>query len=182
MNAIPLTPVQSSQIAAIGHDAAASRLAIRFAGKGAAPGPLYHYDGVSADDFAALAAAPSIGSHFYRHIKPFTERYPYTKVDESAAAPAVLRKLIRVDGTQQDLVGPHAIDDVRKLIGADTLDTVRLKDRTTVMLIDDEGHDKDLPVNVEATRLYHEVCVPGTTHEIRGDVVIVPDADYARGA
>lgn len=34
------------------------------------------------------------------------------------------------------------------------------------------------PVNVEATKLYHAVCVPGTTHQIVGDVAIVNDSDF----
>jgi hypothetical protein len=92
------------------------------------------------------------------------------------------RKLIRADGTEIELHGPHALADVRQMIGADTLDTVRLADRCHVMLLDDEGHAKGLPVNETATRRYQDVCIPGTTWQIRGDVVIVPDSDYARGA
>lgn len=93
-----------------------------------------------------------------------------------------IRKLIRADGTETDLHGPHAIADVEQMIGAEALDIVRLADRVHVMLLDDLGQPKGLPINAEATRLYHEVCRPGTTHQIRGDVVIVPDSDYAREA
>lgn len=92
------------------------------------------------------------------------------------------RKLIRADGTEIALHGPHALADVRQMIGADTLDTVRLADRCHVMLLDVEGLSKGLPVNETATRRYQDVCIPGTTWQIRGDVVIVPDSDYARGA
>ncbi|MCP2517434.1 hypothetical protein M5J07_21020 [Achromobacter mucicolens] len=92
------------------------------------------------------------------------------------------RKLIRADGTETVLHGPHAMQDVCQMIGADALDTVSLADGVHVMLVDDEGHRKGLAINAKATRLYHEVCIRGTTHEIRGDVVIVPDFDYARGA
>jgi hypothetical protein len=66
--------------------------------------------------------------------------------------------------------------------GRDTIDTVTLRHMGSpmhVMLVDDIGAAKKLPVNVEATRLYHLNCRPGTTHEIRGDVVIVPDEDFA---
>ena len=35
------------------------------------------------------------------------------------------------------------------------------------------------PINEKATALYHANCRPGTTHQIVGDVVIVPDEDYA---
>lgn len=43
---IELTPVESSQIAAIGHNPATNTLAIQFKGKGDKPGSIYHYDGV----------------------------------------------------------------------------------------------------------------------------------------
>lgn len=61
----------------------------------------------------------------------------------------------------------------RTLIGADCLDSVNLRDGRT-MLVDDNGHARGLPINAKATKLYHGVCRPGTTHVIRGDVVIVP--------
>jgi hypothetical protein len=48
------------------------------------------------------------------------------------------------------------------------------------MLVDDLGHQKMLPPNVTATKLYLERCKPGTTHIIRGDVIIVPDSDFSR--
>ncbi|MGO4402248.1 hypothetical protein [Achromobacter sp. PAB15] len=91
-----------------------------------------------------------------------------------------IRKLIRVDGTETELIGPHALCDVAQMIGASYVGAIRLADRVHVMLVDDEGHFKHLPVNDVATRLYHAVCVPGTTRPIVGDVVVVPDADYAR--
>lgn len=90
------------------------------------------------------------------------------------------RKLIRADGAETQLHGPHAIQDVCQMIGADALDTVSLADRVHVMLVDDDGIQKGLPVNPAATRLYQESRdIP---HQIRGDVVIVPDSDYAREA
>lgn len=97
------------------------------------------------------------------------------------STPAI-RKLIRADGTETELHGPHAIQDVAQMIGATTVGAIRLRDRVHVMLVDDDGQAKELPVNAEATRLYHEVCVPGTTWQIVGDVVVVPDPDYARAA
>lgn len=91
-----------------------------------------------------------------------------------------IRKLIRADGAETQLHGPHAIQDVCQMIGADALDTVSLADRVHVMLIDDDGIQKGLPVNPAATRLYQESR--GIPYQIRGDVVIVPDSDYAREA
>jgi hypothetical protein len=97
-------------------------------------------------------------------------------------AMTITRKLIRADGTEAELIGPHALDDVRQMIGADTLDTVALRhlgQPLHVMLLDDLGYAKQLPVNDKATELYLENCHPHVTHQIRGDVVVVPDGDYA---
>jgi hypothetical protein len=89
------------------------------------------------------------------------------------------RKLIRHDGTEID-TGRLTIGDVEKLIGAELLDTVNLRDaHGHVMLVDDLGHRKGLPINMKATALYLTVCRPETKHQIRGDVVIVPDGDFA---
>lgn len=60
--AIPLTPVESSQIAAVGH--AGDVLAVRFKG-----GQLYHYTGVSAEQHQALVGAESIGKHFNANFR-----------------------------------------------------------------------------------------------------------------
>lgn len=84
--AIQMDAVDSSQIHSIGHDAASSTLAIRFKDKDGAPTSLYHYRNVTADDFAAFRGAESIGSHFYKHIKPFADKYPYVKVESAPAA------------------------------------------------------------------------------------------------
>lgn len=91
-----------------------------------------------------------------------------------------MRMLIETDGTQTDLDGPLSFAEVYKLIGCDTLDTVLLADRIHVMLVDDIGLIKGLPINHKATELYkmkfspraHASCL------IVGNVVIVPDADY----
>lgn len=76
-------------------------------------------------------------------------------------------------------VGRHILLDwCRRMIGADIIDTVNLRDGR-VMLVDDDGHQKFLPVNERATELYHSVCKPGTTHKIVGDVAICLDEDFA---
>lgn len=50
----------------------------------------------------------------------------------------------------------------------------------SVMLVDDQSHSKPLPVNQIATAAYRAKCYPNQpTHMIRGDVVIVPDEDFA---
>lgn len=84
---IALTPVQSSQLESIGHDPETNTLAIRFHGKGR-PGSLYHYQNVTADDYSALLAAESKGSHFIRNIKPHVDKFPFTRINESKDAAA----------------------------------------------------------------------------------------------
>jgi hypothetical protein len=64
------------------------------------------------------------------------------------------RKLIRHDGTEIDC-GKLTIGEVEKLIGADYLDTVNLRGKHgSVMLLDNLGHDKALPVNQTYTHQY----------------------------
>lgn len=92
------------------------------------------------------------------------------------------RKLIRVDGTEQDLGGPVTIRQALQIISASTLDTVQLRHLGRplhVMLVDDTGMVDGRAVNDKATKLYWANCRPGTTHPICGDVVIVPDEDFA---
>lgn len=80
MRDITLIPVDSSQIAAIGHDAETQTLAIQFKNwKGEATG-VYRYSNFTAEDFAAFQAAESKGKHFGAHIKPFVDKFPYQKV------------------------------------------------------------------------------------------------------
>jgi hypothetical protein len=79
---IPLTPVASSQIHSIGHDPATNTLAIRFADKSGDPAALYHYSNFPAEEFEKLSSAESIGSHFYKQIKPHADDFPYTRINE----------------------------------------------------------------------------------------------------
>lgn len=78
---IAMDSVDSSQIHSIGHHAETQTLAIRFKAKDGAPAALYHYRNFTTDDFAQFKGAESIGSHFYRNIKPFPEKYPYVRVE-----------------------------------------------------------------------------------------------------
>lgn len=64
-------PVQSSQMEAIGHSG--RTLAICFKGNN-----VYHYPGVTAEEFEAFKTAESLGSHFSKQIKP---RPLYFKVE-----------------------------------------------------------------------------------------------------
>ena len=107
-------------------------------------------------------------------------------------------EILRTNGTRElHEVGKHILMDwIHRMIGADTTDSFRLKDGTDrVCILDDHGYDTEQiesngviylkptnalkPVNEEATRLYHRICVPGTTHQIVGDVAIAHDGDFA---
>lgn len=117
-------------------------------------------------------------------------------------------EVIRTDGTRAEYTfkGPlHSFKDLYSLVNCDTFCTVNLRDGR-VMLADDNGYEigpvidhgmvegpmgptryiehkpgpARKPVNVEATKLYHAVCRPGTTHQIVGDVIIIRDEDLAR--
>lgn len=93
-----------------------------------------------------------------------------------------MRCLIKTDGSTVPIESKTTMAECHMLIGANTLDTVTMRHMGNprhVMLVDDLGHSKRLPVNAEATRLYHLNCRPGTTHTIRGDVVVVPDDDFS---
>jgi hypothetical protein len=81
---ITLKPVTSSQIAAIGHDAATNTLAVQFLPRSdEREGSVYHYADVDAAIYKDFSEAPSLGSYFYRHIKPDAARFPYLKVREA---------------------------------------------------------------------------------------------------
>lgn len=93
-----------------------------------------------------------------------------------------MRKLIRVDGTEQELPARQTLQQIYGLIGCRTIDTVLLRHMGQplhVMCVDDTGMIDGRPANPRATELYHKNCRPGTTHPICGDVVIVPDHDFA---
>jgi len=77
---IAMDAVESSQIAAVGHDATTNTLAIQFPGKGERLGSVYHYANFTTDQFAEFKAAESKGSHFIKQIKPLTEKHPYTRI------------------------------------------------------------------------------------------------------
>jgi len=82
---IAMDAVESSQIHSIGYDAAIETLAIRFKNKAGEPTSLYHYSNFTPANFEALRGAESIGSHFYKHIKPLPERFPYVCIEKMPA-------------------------------------------------------------------------------------------------
>lgn len=78
----PLTmaPVESSQIAAIGYDAATLTLGITFK-----QGGHYRYAAVQPEDFEAFRTAPSAGRHFDKFIRG---RFSYQRVQNPPAGDA----------------------------------------------------------------------------------------------
>ena len=84
--AIPMTPVQSNQIVAVGYDAARKTLALTFT---RGPGHVYHYPGVTKKTHDDMMAAESIGTFFGQHIKPLPfKKFPAPKAkgEEAKAA------------------------------------------------------------------------------------------------
>lgn len=59
-----MTPVKSSNIAAIGHDAETGKLHVQFKSGGT-----WVYDDVPAETHAAMTNADSVGSYFHKNIK-----------------------------------------------------------------------------------------------------------------
>lgn len=83
---IPMAPVTSNQVKAIGHDPATNTLAVTFT---RGPGHIYHYPGVSAELHAKFVAAESIGTFFGQHIKPLPfKKFPAPKAEGEEAKAA----------------------------------------------------------------------------------------------
>lgn len=82
---IPLTPVKSNQVAAVGYDRATKTLAVTFR-RGS---HVYHYHGVEPETHQAFIGAESIGNFFGRHIKPLAfEKFAPPKEAEAEEAKA----------------------------------------------------------------------------------------------
>jgi hypothetical protein len=79
---ITMIPVESSQIAAIGHSPELNVLAIQFPPKKSTGiSDIYHYQNVDAVMFAEFLAAESQGSYFIQNIKKHDDKFPYAKVE-----------------------------------------------------------------------------------------------------
>jgi hypothetical protein len=83
---VTMDEIVSSQLYSIGHHPESNTLAIRFKAKDGSPAALYHYANVTAEEFAAFKGAESIGSHFYRAIKPNKEKYPFVCIEKMPPA------------------------------------------------------------------------------------------------
>ena len=80
-------------------------------------------------------------------------------------------EIIRVDGTREEYLpadGKHyTLEEMKKAIGGGYIQIVQTKDRR-LMVLDEEGKLKGLPVNPVATGLY----VYGAQDPIVGDVLV----------
>ena len=84
---ISLTPVQSSQLSAFGHDPATNTLAVMFPpGKDGAQS-VHHYANFDAEKFAAFQAAESKGSYFIHNVKKQADAHPYTRMEDVVPEP-----------------------------------------------------------------------------------------------
>lgn len=76
-----MQPVESTQIAAIGHDPTRNALRIQFKDfKTKQPGNTYEYANFTVEDFEKFLAAESKGKHFGATIKKETAKHPYRKI------------------------------------------------------------------------------------------------------
>ncbi len=107
--------------------------------------------------------------------------------------------VLRTDGTEEEIDTRPSARRICEAIGCATLDSVhvgRANGSDLMMMVDDRGYETEMvdhgggrielrptkalkPVNEKATRLYHAVCQPGTTHQIVGDVALAHDEDFA---
>lgn len=88
------------------------------------------------------------------------------------------RMILRANGATEPLEEPAGLDAFNRATDEALPFTVRLPGGW-IMLGDDNGIAKGLPVNEAATALYHSVCRPGTTHRIQGDVLVTMYSDFS---
>lgn len=83
MTKIPRIPVQSSQVVTIGYDATSKEMDVEFKPfkpKAGEPNPVYRYQNVTPQIYAAIITGESIGREINQRIKKFPDRHPYKKL------------------------------------------------------------------------------------------------------
>lgn len=100
-----LQSVNSSQINAIGYAAATKTMRIEFKS-----GSLYEYANITPELFEQFAKAPSVGSFFYKNIKPFPDKYPYVKLEDNKAVEAPAPEPLQKAGEEANIPTPVAED------------------------------------------------------------------------
>lgn len=82
---------------------------------------------------------------------------------------------LRADGTKLELAAKPTLAVAQRLVGG-YVELSRGRDaagRVCQLLCNEDGYALGLRPNLEATKLYHGACRPGTTHMIVGDVVVL---------
>jgi hypothetical protein len=80
-------------------------------------------------------------------------------------------KLLRTDGTSEDLGSVYNREVARKHIGPDM--TFAFLSDGRCLIVDDLGYAKELPRNAAASAAYNETARPGSTpYDILGDVIL----------
>jgi len=54
-----------------------------------------------------------------------------------------------------------------------TIKTDKIVPKGTQLVLNEEGHLRGMSINELATAIYHSTCIPGTTHTIVGNVVVL---------
>jgi hypothetical protein len=89
-------------------------------------------------------------------------------------------RFLKVNGTEFTRVtNEPLLANIKRVIDAEILDTVNLRDGT-VMLLDDNGI-RTKPVNPAATEIYRSIYPRARSagRNIHGDVAIAKDSDFA---
>lgn len=86
--------------------------------------------------------------------------------------------ILRTNGTEETRDERPTHHAICEAIHCDTLHPVNLGHST--MYVDDTSALTGKEVNEKATKLYHSVCKPGTTWQIRGDVVVTRNEYFGR--
>lgn len=84
--------------------------------------------------------------------------------------------IYRANGTREVFNEKPTIPRLKELTGSETFDTVNFRNGS-VMMVDDNGYQKGLPINLAATGFYR-FRAPTSDHVIVGDVAIVNDNDF----
>lgn len=85
--------------------------------------------------------------------------------------------IIRTDGTTEEVApdkpdGTFSAERLREIVGG-WIEIVSLAPVRKRMIVDEEGHIKEKPLNLAATEIYWANTRPGNTHPIAGDVVVI---------
>src|SRR5262245_54888766 len=82
--------------------------------------------------------------------------------------------ILRANGEMEDLPGPLSLEQMQKAVGGYIeFVTLRIVGRERhIMIVNEEGLLKDLPVNPQATALYVEATRGAAVTPIVGDVIL----------